>query len=145
MSKTANWSIGVNSSSNLTEEELKSRLASARVAYLKAQTEIKTVENWRSSPSYVDTKASMELRQVELGVKEKEYTQNQQLYQAKAISKQDLERSKLELDRTKSELDKSKAQLVETEAKGGTQALQEAQAGLIVAEIALREARKPGR
>jgi multidrug efflux pump subunit AcrA (membrane-fusion protein) len=124
------------------EEELKSRLASARVRYLKAQTDIKTVENWRSSPSYVDTKANMELRQVELGVKEKEYTQNQQLYQAKAISKQDLERSKLELDRAKSELDKSKAQLVETEAKGGTQALQEAQAGLIVAEIALREARE---
>jgi HlyD family secretion protein len=121
--------------------ELTAKLAQARAAHLKAQSRLKEVENWRSSSGYVDIKATVEINQVELNNKETEYSQNQQLYQAKAISKQDLERSKLDLDRARADLAKSKAQMMDSETKSGPQALQEAQAELVVAEVALSEAR----
>ncbi len=84
----------------------------------------------------------MEINQVELATKEREYSQNQELYQAKAISKQDLERSKLELERARADLAKAKAQMIDSEKKSGPQALQEVQAELVAAEVALREARE---
>jgi HlyD family secretion protein len=122
--------------------ELKAKLAAARATHLKAQSRLKELENWRSSPSYVDVKANLEINQVELEAKEQEYVQNQQLYQAKAISKQDLDRSKLELDRSRADLAKSQAQMIDSEKKNGPQALQEVLAEMVVAEVALREARE---
>ncbi len=111
-------------------DELTSKLASARANHFKALSGLREVENSRSSPRYVDIKANLEISQAELATREKAYVQNQQLYQAKAISRQDLERSKLDLDRARADLGKYQAQLLEFEKKYGPQAMQEAQAQL---------------
>lgn len=124
----------------LDEDELNAKLATARASYLKALGRMREVKNWQSSPSYIDAKGSLEINQLERDAKEKEYTQNLQLFKAKAISKQDLDRSKIEMDRARANAVKSKANLGEVHAKGGPQAFKEAEAELTAAKLALRDA-----
>ena len=124
----------------LDKDELTAKLATAKAAFLKAKENLKHILNWRSSPAYIDAKAKVESGQTELESKEQRYEQNQQLYAAKAISKQDLDRSKLELDKARADLNKARANMAETEEKGGHQAVEQAQAEYTAAKLALREA-----
>jgi multidrug efflux pump subunit AcrA (membrane-fusion protein) len=124
----------------LDEDELNGKVATAKASYLKALTKMKEVRSWHSSPTFIDAKSSLEINKAELSAKEKEYTQNVQLYKAKAISRNDLDRSKMELDRARADLVKSTATMGEVSAKGGPHARKEAEAELTAAKLALRDA-----
>jgi HlyD family secretion protein len=126
----------------LDEDELKAKLATARASYLKALARMKEVKNWHSSPSYIGAKATLEINKGELAARENEYTQNLQLYKAKAISKLDLTRSKMSMERARNDLAKSKATMADVNDKGGSQAVKEAQAELTAAKLALRDAQE---
>lgn len=121
------------------EEDLIYGLETARVKYLSAKNKLDEVKNWYSSSVYIGSKYHLVNSSAKCEDAEKRYKENLNLYQAKAISKQDLDRSELELQQARSDLEIAKAQFTETAAKGNEKALKGAQSEFIIADIDFRK------
>lgn len=124
----------------LDEDELTAKVAKAKAQYFKTLSALKEIQNWQSSPSFIEAKSGLGIHQMEFESKQKEYEQNQRLYEAKAIAKQDLERSKNDMERARVDLEKARAQLALSQLKGGPDVLKEAEANVTAAKLGLREA-----
>jgi multidrug efflux pump subunit AcrA (membrane-fusion protein) len=126
----------------LDEDELTAKLAKARAQYLRTLSLLREIQNWHSSPSFIEARSGLETHQMDFESKQREYEQNQQLYKAKAIARQDLDRSKNEMERARVELEKARAQLAQSRIKGGPDALKEGEANFTAAKLGLREAQE---
>ena len=126
----------------LNEDDLISKMETARAKYIKAQTKVTEIEHWESSYTYINAKANLTNYQADFEDREKEFLLNKELYQAKAISKKDLDRSELDLAKSAASLEGAKAQIKEALNKGSPESLREAQAELIAAKIAYLDAQK---
>ncbi len=124
------------------EDDLITKLESERAKYLTAKAKLREVESWQSSAQFITARSGLENAETDYQEKEKTSQQNQELFQLKAISKNDLDRSKNELDRARSTLEAAKATLAEAQRKGGPDALQEARSNFISAEIGFQDAKR---
>ncbi|MDD5640185.1 MAG: efflux RND transporter periplasmic adaptor subunit [Syntrophales bacterium] len=122
------------------ENDLRNKLETERSRYLKAKGRVEEVKNWQSSSSYISAKTSLETNRIQYEDSKNIYKENQELYKAKAISKQDLDRSFQEMNRNRANMESSEAAFVDTARKGNKDALREARAEFIAAEISFREA-----
>jgi len=126
----------------LNEEDLIYALENARVKYINANNKLNEIKNWQGSSSYISSKYQLANASARCEDVEKKYKENLDLYQAKAISKQDLDSSEFELKLARSELEITKAQFTETMAKGDKKAMEEAQSEFIMADIDFRKAKE---
>jgi RND family efflux transporter MFP subunit len=125
-----------------SEDDLRSKLENERSKYLKAKFRYEEVKNWQSSSGYISAKTQLEISTSQYQQMVNTYNENIELYEAKAISKQDLEMSKLEMEREFASLASNQAAFQDTVRKGDEDALQEALAELISAEISFKEAKE---
>ena len=124
----------------LNENDLKNKLEEARSKYINAKTSLEELRKWECSPAYVSANTKVETSKADCADKEKTLLENIELYEAKAISRNDLDRSKRDLQRSKLDLEAAIAQFEETKSKGNKSAKQMAQSNFICAEIDFRDA-----
>jgi HlyD family secretion protein len=126
----------------LNEEDLIYELENARGKYLSAKAHLDEIENWQNSSNYISSKNQLANVLTRCKDSERKYKENQDLLQAKAISKQDLDTSEYDLKLARSDLDVAKASFKETAAKGEEKAQEEARSAFTVAEIDFRKAKE---
>jgi RND family efflux transporter MFP subunit len=124
------------------EDDLTTKLETERAKYLNAKNKLREIEVWQSSTQFVNAKTGLENAETDFHDKEKLHLQNEELYQLKAISKNDLDRSKIELDRARSTLEGTKAAFEDAKMKGSKDALQEVRSNAIAAEITFQDAKR---
>jgi|GEM_PF-2515872 len=126
----------------LNEEDLKYELENARIKYLNAKERLAEIRDWHNSSTYISSKSQLDYAMARCEEAEKKYKENLELYQAKAISKQELNSSEFDLKRARSDLEVAKAQFAETAAKGDEKALEKARSEFIIADIDFRKAQE---
>lgn len=122
------------------EEDLLSKLETERAKYIKAKSRLDEVKNWYSSSTFINAKTNLETSRASCEDAGNTYKQNQELFKAKAIAKQDMDKSLLEFNRARASLEGAQAQFEEAKIKGNADALKEAMAGFIADKIAFKDA-----
>jgi multidrug efflux pump subunit AcrA (membrane-fusion protein) len=125
---------------HLNEMDLKGKIESNRVKYLKALSKLKDTQNWESSPVYLTAKLQLANAQHDLEEAKRTYDENLMLFEQRAISKSDLRQSELELKRNNTALQTATNQFADQTKKGDKTALREAQAEHDAALIDLKDA-----
>jgi HlyD family secretion protein len=124
----------------LNEREMQSKIETARVKYLKALAKLTELEKWESAPAYLAVKYQVANTEADYEEAKRTYEDDQTLYEQKAISKADLNRSEREMKRVGILLETAKTQLNEQAKKGDQLSLNEARAEHNATEIELKEA-----
>jgi|MudIll2142460700_1097286.scaffolds.fasta_scaffold01800_2 HlyD family secretion protein len=124
----------------LNEREMQSKIETARVKYFKALAKLTELEKWESAPTYLAAKYQVANTEADYEEAKRTYEDDQTLYDQKAISKADLNRSEREMKRIGILLETAKTQLKDQAKKGDQLSLNEARAEHNAAEIELKEA-----
>jgi HlyD family secretion protein len=124
----------------LNEREMQSKIETARVKYFKALAKLTELEKWESAPTYLAAKYQVANTEADYEEAKRTYEDDQTLYEQKAISKADLNRSEREMKRIGILLETAKTQLKDQAKKGDQLSLNEARAEHNAAEIELKEA-----
>jgi HlyD family secretion protein len=122
------------------EEDLLSKLETERSKYIKSKSRLEEVKGWQKSSTFINAKTNLETSRASCEDADNTYKQNQDLFKAKAIAKQDLDKSLLELTRARAALEGAQAQFEEAKVRGNADALKEAKAAFIADEIAFKDA-----
>lgn len=122
------------------EEDLLSKRETERAKHIKSKSRYEEVKGWNKSSTFINAKTNLETSHASYEDAENTYKQNQELFKAKAIAKQDLDKSLLELNRARAALEGAQAQFEEAKVKGNADALKEAEAASIADKIAFKDA-----
>lgn len=122
------------------EEDLLSKMETERVKYIKSKSRLEEQKIWQNSSTFINAKTNLETSQASYEDAENTYKQNQELFNAKAIAKQDMDKSLLEAKRARAALEGAQAQFEEAKRRGNADALKEAEAAYIADKIAFKDA-----